>query len=88
MVVRTSARLASKDLALFPEATELLPEYRFVLAVVTCSQHEEYIIHLKTLRESLGSPAGILADVPHEAVAELVGKSGIYMHTLCSPPRC
>lgn len=85
LVVRTSAGLASKDLALFLEAARLLPEYRFVLAVVTCSQREEYIIHLKTLRESLGSPAEILVDVPREAVAELVGKSGIYVHTLCPP---
>jgi glycosyltransferase involved in cell wall biosynthesis len=85
LVVRTSAALASKDLALFLNAARLLPEYRFVLAAVTCHGREEYVGDLQATREALGSPAEILIDVPREKVAELVAQAGIYVHTLCPP---
>lgn len=85
LVVRTSAALASKDLELFFEAAKLLPEYRFVLAAVTCHLEQEYADHLKALHETCGSPVELRFDLPREEAAELVAQAGIYLHTLHPP---
>ncbi len=86
LVVRTAAALPSKDLALFCEVAKRLPDFRFVLAAVTCSQREEYVAELHAVRDAMGSPAEIRMDVPREQVAALVREAGIYLHTL-RPPR-
>jgi glycosyltransferase involved in cell wall biosynthesis len=85
MVIRASAALASKDLEFFMQAARALPEYRFVLAAVTCKHREEYVEHLKALREKIGSPVELRFDVPREEMADLMSKAGIYVHTLCPP---
>ena len=85
LVVRASAALASKDLEFFMQAARALPEYRFVLATVTCKYREDYVEHLKALREKIGSPVELMFDVPREQMADLMSKAGIYVHTLCPP---
>ncbi len=85
LVVRTSAGIPSKDLPLFFEAARRLPEFRFVLAVVTCYKMESYIQELLAIHESMGSPVEIRLDVPREEVANLLGEAGIYVHTLRLP---
>jgi glycosyltransferase involved in cell wall biosynthesis len=85
LVVRMSAALASKDLELFFEAARLLPEYRFVLATVTCHMEQEYADYLKELHASTGSPVELRFDLPRDQVAELLGQAGIYLHTLHPP---
>jgi glycosyltransferase involved in cell wall biosynthesis len=85
MVLRASSALASKDLELFLQTARELPEYRFVLATVTCRHREDYVEHLKTAREQMGSPAELLCDVPREQMADLMSRAGIYVHTLCPP---
>ena len=82
LVVRTSSALPSKDLACFFEAARMLPDYRFVLAAVTCQGAEAYADELRAMHESMGTPAELLFDVPREDVAELVSRAGIYVHTM------
>jgi glycosyltransferase involved in cell wall biosynthesis len=82
LVVRTSSALPSKDLDCFFEAARLLPDYRFVLAVVTCQGAESYADELQALHASTATPAELLFDVPREDVAELVSQAGIYVHTM------
>ncbi|HSI11693.1 MAG TPA: glycosyltransferase, partial [Chthoniobacter sp.] len=84
-VLRASAALASKDLELFLQAARELPEYRFILATVTCKYREEYVEHLKALREKIGSPAELRFDVPREEMADLMSQAGIYVHTAHPP---
>lgn len=85
LVVRTAAGIPSKDLPFFLEAARRLPDFRFVLAVVTCYKKEPYIKELLAIHESMGSPAEILIDLPREEIAKLVGEAGIYVHTLIPP---
>ena len=85
LVVRTVAGLPSKDLPLFFEVAARRPEYRFVLAAVTCNQRESYIGELRSMNARLGSPVDFRVDVPRDQIAQVVGESGIYLHTLVSP---
>ncbi len=85
LVVRTAAALASKDLELFCEAAKRLPDFRFVLAGVTCHDREAYVGYLRGLKERTGSPVELMFDVPRQATAALVGAAGIYLHTMHPP---
>jgi hypothetical protein len=82
LVVRTAAALPSKDLECFFEAARMLPDFRFVLAAVTCQGAEEYADELRTIHERMATPAELLFDVPREDVAALVSRAGIYLHTM------
>jgi len=85
LVVRTSAALPSKDLPLFLESAAAHPGWRFVLAVVTCNGREDYVDRLREMNEALGGPVDLLVDVPRPEVADLVGRAGIYLHTVVPP---
>jgi glycosyltransferase involved in cell wall biosynthesis len=85
LVVRTSAGLPSKDLGLFFEVAARRPEYRFVLAAVTCNDKESYIGELHSMNARLGSPVDLRTDVSRDQIAQLLGEAGIYLHTLLSP---
>ena len=85
LVVRTSAGIPSKDLPLFFEAARQLPEFRFVLAVVTCYKKESYIQELLAIHQAMGSPVEIRLDLPREEIAKLMEEAGIYVHTLLTP---
>lgn len=85
MVLRTSAALPSKQLKLFLELAIRLPEYRFVLAAVTCHNAEACADDLRAQHAAMQSPAELVFDVPREQVAELVAQAGIYVHTLVPP---
>jgi hypothetical protein len=82
LVVRTSSALPSKDLECFFQAAKMLPEYRFVLAAVTCQGAEAYADELRATHQRMATPAELLFDVPRDAVAELVSRAGIYVHTM------
>lgn len=85
LVVRTAAGLNAKDLGLFFELAARLPDYRFVLAAVTCNLREEYIGTLREMNAQSGGAAQIVVDMPRDAVADLVGRAGIYLHTVTPP---
>jgi glycosyltransferase involved in cell wall biosynthesis len=85
MVLRASAALPAKDLPMFLELAARLPEFRFVLCVVSCSLMEFYVEDLLALKREMGSPAEILADAPHAQVAALMAEAGIYLHTVVPP---
>lgn len=81
LVVRTSAGLPSKDLALFFELAKRLPDHRFVLAAVTCKDRETCIDELRDAWKRSGTPAELHIDMPRDEIAALVGRAGIYVHT-------
>jgi hypothetical protein len=85
LVVRTAAALPSKDLGLFFEIAARRPEYRFVLAAVTCNNKEEYVVELREMNARLGSPVDLRIDLPREEIAGLLGEAGLYLHTLVPP---
>ncbi len=85
MVLRASAALPAKDLPMFLELARRLPEFRFVLCVVSCSMMESYVEALLALRREMLSPAEILVNVPHGQVAALMAAAGIYLHTVVPP---
>jgi hypothetical protein len=85
LVVRTAAGLPSKELGLFFEVAARRPEYRFVLAAVTCNEWESYIGELHSMNARLGSPVDLRTDLPRDQITQLLGEAGIYLHTLVSP---
>jgi|688.fasta_scaffold21096_6 glycosyltransferase involved in cell wall biosynthesis len=81
LVIRTSAALPSKDIPMFLELANRLPEFQFIFAGVTCLHKEEIVDDIKKCHRKLRSRAELLFDVPHETIAELVAEAGIYLHT-------
>jgi glycosyltransferase involved in cell wall biosynthesis len=85
MVLRASAALPAKDLPMFLDLARRLPEFRFVLCIVSCSLMESHVGDLLTLRREMQSPVEILVNAPHEQVAALMAAAGIYLHTVVPP---
>jgi glycosyltransferase involved in cell wall biosynthesis len=85
LVIRTAAALASKDLRLFFEVAKRLPEFHFVLAVVTCANREAYVDELRSLSEEPGARVELLVDVPHDELISQLQSAAIYLHTCCIP---
>lgn len=85
MVIRTAASLPSKDLDLFLEAARRLPDYRFVLAAVTCHLKEDFAYELRAACDNLQAPVELRFDVPRADVAALVAESAFYLHTMHPP---
>jgi glycosyltransferase involved in cell wall biosynthesis len=85
MVLRASAALPSKELPFFFELAKRLPDYRFVLAAITCSDSESYPESLRDLHRQTNSPCQLLFDVQHDELAPLMAQAGIYVHT-AKPP--
>lgn len=81
LVIRTGATLPSKDIPMFLELANRLPEFHFIFAGVTCLYKEEMVDDIKQCHRQLNSRAELLFDVPHDEIARLVGEAGIYCHT-------
>lgn len=84
LVVRAGAALPSKDVKFFLELAKMLPQFRFVYAGVTAKNVEHYPAELMDLRSRMESPAELLFDLPRCEAADLIGRSGIYLHTISS----
>ncbi|MFT3806653.1 glycosyltransferase [Arenimonas sp.] len=85
LVVRAGACLPSKDIGLFFDVAKRCPRHRFVFAGVTCNEWEPYVDELRRLREQMQSPVELRFDVPREETAALIGRAGIYLHTIHPP---
>lgn len=85
LVVRAGACLPSKEIALFFDVAKRCPRHRFVFAGVTCNEWEPYVDELRRLREEMQSPVELRFDVPREETAALIGRAGIYLHTIHPP---
>lgn len=85
LVVRTAAGLASKDLQFMFELAKRLPDFRFVVAAVTCKDAEGYIERLRRDWKETATPCELMIDVPREQVADLVSRAAFYLHTLQPP---
>ena len=85
LVVRAGAALPSKDIPLILELATRLPEFKFVLLLVTCKHMEAYVDEIRILASEMGSPVEIRIDVPREQAAEQIALSGIYCHTTNVP---
>lgn len=85
LVVRAGAGLQSKDIPFFFELAKRLPDFRFVICLVTCNLNEHYIAELKELAANSGSPVEIRIDVPRIEMARLMSEAGIYLHTINLP---
>lgn len=81
LVVRVSAGLVTKDMDVFLEAAKRCPHHRFVLVLGRTFGGEEQASEILARAEALDSPAEIRVDVPHDEVAELIGRAGLYLHT-------
>lgn len=85
LVVRTGSGLASKDLQFVFELAKRLPNFRFVVAAVTCKDAESYIDQLRQDWKAAATPCELMIDVPREKVADLVAQAAFYLHTLHPP---
>jgi glycosyltransferase involved in cell wall biosynthesis len=81
LVLRASAALRSKDLPLFIELADRLPQFQFVLAGITCTDAEEYV---EVIRQTK-SRCEVLFDVSRQQIARLMERAGIYVHTAIPP---
>ena len=86
LVVRAAASLPSKQLGLFFEVAKRLPSHRFVFCGVTCNEWEHYPEELRRMAAAIDSPVELRFDVPREEMAALIGRAGIFLHTV-HPPR-
>jgi glycosyltransferase involved in cell wall biosynthesis len=88
LVFRASAGLPAKDLFSIFRLAQRLPEFRFVLAVVSCNQHEAFIGDLLRHNDELGRPVDLRINMSHPAVGALAQQAGIYLHTFdpAGPP--
>jgi glycosyltransferase involved in cell wall biosynthesis len=82
LVVRAGPAMPSKDLPFFFEMAKRLPDFRFVFAGVTCKFVESYVDELRELRLSMKSPVELMFDLPRPQVADLIGRAGIFLHTI------
>jgi glycosyltransferase involved in cell wall biosynthesis len=82
LVVRAGAAIPSKDVKFLFEIAKMLPQFRFVYAGVTAKNLEHYPAELMDLRSRMESPVEIMLDLPRGEVADLIGRSGIYLHTI------
>ncbi len=85
LVLRTSACLPSKELSLFFEVAKRLPSHRFVFCGVTCNHLEHYPDELRRMAAEMDSPVELRFDVRREEIAELMGRAGIFLHTILPP---
>ncbi len=85
MVLRTAAALESKDLHIMFELARRLPDFKVVLAVVTCNHKEHYVQVLRDQHRELQSSVELLVDVPRDEIAKLVKQAGIYIQTARRP---
>lgn len=85
LVVRAGACLPSKDIALFFELARRLPGHRFVFCGVTCNEFEHYPEELRRIAAEMQSPVELRFDVPRADMAALLGRAGIYLHTIHPP---
>jgi len=85
LVVRAAACLPSKQLGLFFEVARRMPSHRFVFCGVTCNEWEHYPEELRRMAAAMDSPVELRFDVPREEMAELIGRAGIFLHTVHPP---
>ncbi|HEV3394881.1 MAG TPA: glycosyltransferase [Xanthobacteraceae bacterium] len=85
LVLRAGSALPSKDPALFFELANRLPDYRFVLAAVTCTLEERYAEAYRDLHRQMNSRCELMFDIQHEDLVPLMERAGIYLHT-AKPP--
>jgi glycosyltransferase involved in cell wall biosynthesis len=85
LVMRASAALPSKDLGLFFELANRLPDYRFVLAAITCTLEEKDAKACRELHRQMKSRCELMFDVQHEDLVPVMEDAGIYLHT-AKPP--
>lgn len=85
LVLRAGSALPSKDPALFFELANRLPDYRFVLAAVTCTLEERYAEAYRDLHRQMNSRCELMFDIQHEDLVPLMEQAGIYLHT-AKPP--
>jgi glycosyltransferase involved in cell wall biosynthesis len=81
LVLRAGAGLRTKDIPLFMRVARKCPDHRFVLALVRCNENEAVVDELIEQNRALGSPVDVRVNVPHEEMASLVRRAGIFMHT-------
>jgi glycosyltransferase involved in cell wall biosynthesis len=85
LVVRAGSALPSKDPRLFFELANRLPDYRFVLAAITCTLEERYAEAYRDMHRQMNSRCELMFDVQHEDIVPLMQQAGIYVHT-AKPP--
>jgi glycosyltransferase involved in cell wall biosynthesis len=85
LVLRAGAALPSKDPALFFELASRLPDYRFVLAAITCTHEEDCAANYRELHRQMNSRCELMFDVPRDDMVPLMEQAGIYLHT-AKPP--
>lgn len=85
LVLRAGAALPSKDHAFFFELANRLPDYRFVLAAITCSLEENFAAAYRDLHQQMKSRCELMFDIQHEDLAPLIAQAGIYLHTVKPP---
>jgi glycosyltransferase involved in cell wall biosynthesis len=85
LVVRAGAALPSKDATLFFELANRLPDYRFVLAGITCTLEQQHAEEYRNIHRQTNSRCELMFDIQHEDIVPLIGQAGIYVHT-AKPP--
>jgi len=81
LVFRAAAGLPTKNLDALFDLAQRNPQFRFVLAVGRAGGHGAWVDGLLERHRASGSPLEIHVNLPHERVADLSRRAGIYLHT-------
>jgi len=85
MVLRTGAALPSKDVEIMFDLADMLPQFNFVYAGVTCNGFEDYVDELKKIATEKKTRLQVLFDVDHDRMSRMMEDAGIYLHTARLP---
>jgi glycosyltransferase involved in cell wall biosynthesis len=85
MVLRSGAALRSKDVEIMFDLADMLPEFNFVYAGVTCNGFEDYVDELKRIATEKKTRLQILFDVDHDRMSRMMEDAAIYLHTAHLP---
>ncbi|MFO0876366.1 MAG: glycosyltransferase [Gemmataceae bacterium] len=85
LVLRLGTALPTKGLPLFLRLAARCPEFRFVLGTIHTAATGSLIEELIALNRSLGSPAEMYLNMPHDEAVAWTHRAGIYLHTMGAP---
>jgi glycosyltransferase involved in cell wall biosynthesis len=81
LVLRTMAGLPQNDPIFLIDLACRLPNHRVVLAIARAVDFDGMPDEMRAYAAAIGSPIEFANDLPRRAVAELIARAGIFVHT-------
>lgn len=80
-VLRVGAGLLTKNLELYIEVANMLPQFNFTLCIIRCHNLEYVCDDFVKMNNMLGGKCKIYINEPRENISNMMRESNIYLHT-------